>query len=352
MTLLITSEEAEQVMPMRACLDALEQSFRELAEGLAVNRPRSDTYTPTSEKDVYYRYKTMEGAVPGLGVLAQRINSERMSWPIVNGVRRQDKFQRVYPNRYVGLVLLFSIESGELLAILKEAYLQKMRVGGTSGLGIKYLSRSDASVIGLFGTGWQAGAQLLAACAVRTINRVKVYSPNKDNRTKFASAMSQSLKIDVEPVNEPEEVVRGVDILLAATNSMRPVLFPEWVSEGMHLGSINTRRELASGLVERCDYVVANTRDASLQICVGGPKEGIAPLQDDEADCSNATELGEVIVGSRRRRQNASETTLFLNNIGLGTQFAAVAMTIYKAAKAKGLGKEIPSETFLEVVQP
>ena len=64
MTLLITSEEAEQVMPMRACLDALEQSFRELAAGIAVNRPRSDTYTPTSEKDVYYRYKTMEGAVP------------------------------------------------------------------------------------------------------------------------------------------------------------------------------------------------------------------------------------------------------------------------------------------------
>jgi len=27
-------------------------------------------------------------------------------------------------------------------------------------------------------------------------------------------------------------------------------------------------------------------------------------------------------------------------------------MTIYEAAKAKGLGKEIPSEWFLETVQP
>jgi len=88
MTLLLTSEEAERVMPMKACLTALEQSFRELAEGLAVNRPRSDTYTPTSEKDVYYRYKTMEGAVPGLGVLAQRINSEKMRWPLLKGARR------------------------------------------------------------------------------------------------------------------------------------------------------------------------------------------------------------------------------------------------------------------------
>ena len=44
-------------MPMEACLAALEESFRELAEKLAVNRPYSDLY-PTSEKDVYYRYKT------------------------------------------------------------------------------------------------------------------------------------------------------------------------------------------------------------------------------------------------------------------------------------------------------
>ncbi len=352
MTLLLTSEDAESVLPMQSCLDALEESFRELAEGLAVNRPRSDTYTPTAEKDVYYRYKTMEGAVPGLGVLAQRINSERMRWPVVKGVRRQDKFQRVHPNRYVGLVLLFSIETGELLAIIKEGYLQKMRVGGTSGLGIKYLARPDASAIGLFGSGWQASAQLMAACAVRKIKRVKVYSPNADNRKRFSVVMSQKLEIEVEPVQRQEEVAQGVDILLAATNSMQPVLFPECVKEGMHVGSINTRRELAPGLLERCNYVVANTREPHLQICVGGSKEGIAPLQDNDVECGDAPELGEVIVGKRRGRQSASETTLFLNNIGLGTQFAAVGMTIYEAAKAKGLGKEIPSEWFLETVQP
>lgn len=352
MTLLLTSEEAERVMPMEACLAALELSFRELAEGLAVNRPRSDTYTPTSEKDVYYRYKTMEGAVPGLGVLAQRINSEKMRWPVVKGIRRQDKFQRVYPNHYVGLVLLFSIETGELQAILKEGYLQKMRVGGTSGLGIKYLARPDASVIGLFGSGWQAGAQLMAACAVRKIKRVKVYSPNADNRKRFSVMMSQKLQIEVEPVAGPEQVARGVDILVAATNAMQPVLFPEWVEEGMHVGSINTRRELAPGLQESCGYVVINTREPNLQICVGGSKEGIAPLKDNDIECGDAPELGEVIIGRQRGRQSATEITLFLNNIGLGTQFAAVGAAIYEAARAKGLGKEIPSEWFLETVHP
>lgn len=351
MTLLLTSEEAEQAMPMRACLGALEQSFRELAEGLAVNRPRSDTFTPTAEEGVYYRYKTMEGAVPGLGVLAQRINSEKIRWPVVKGVRRQEKFQRVYPNHYVGMVLLFSSETGELLAILKEAYLQKMRVGGTSGLGIKYLARADAKVIGLLGSGWQASAQLMAAREVRKIKRVKVYSPNADRCRRFSVEMSRRLEIEIEPVLRPGDVVEGVDILLAATSSMEPVLFPEWVKPGMHVGSINTRRELAPGVQEQCDYVIVNTRDPNLQICVGGPREGIAPLQETAIDCADFPELGDVIVKKVRGRHSDAEVTLFLNNIGLGTQFAAVGASIYKAAREKGLGQEIPGEWFLETVR-
>ena len=158
----------------------LEQSFRELAEGLAVNRPRSDTFTPTSEKDVYYRYKTMEGAVPGLGVLAQRINSEKIRWPVVKGVRRQDKFQRAYPNHYVGVVLLFSIETGELLAILKEGYLQKMRVGGTSGLGIKYLARSDAQIIGAMGPS-----------SARRTSLIRIWSGGADHRDVWCRLASE-----------------------------------------------------------------------------------------------------------------------------------------------------------------
>jgi len=348
--LLLTSEEAEQAMSVQACLDALEQSFRELAEGLAVNRPRSDTFTPTSEKDVYYRYKTMEGAVPGLGVLAQRINSEKIRWPVVKGIRRQEKFQRVYPNHYVGIVLLFSIETGELLAILKEGYLQKMRVGGTSGLAIKYLARPEAQVIGLFGSGWQASAQLMAACSVRNIKRVKVYSPNADNRKRFSVEMSRKLGVEIEPVQRSQDAAEGVDILLAATNSMEPVLFPQWVEPGMHVGSINTRREIAPGLIEKCNYVVVNTREPDLQICVGGSKEGIAPLQEAAVKCGDAPELGEIIIRKRRGRQSAAEVTLFLNNIGLGTQFAAVSASIYTAAREQGLGREIPGEWFLETV--
>jgi hypothetical protein len=41
-----------------------------------------------------------------------------------------------------------------------------------------------------------------------------------------------------------------------------------------------------------------------------------------------------------------------VNNIGMGMQFAAVGGYIYKLARDKGIGKEIPTEWFLQTVHP
>lgn len=73
-------------------------------------------------------------------------------------------------------------------------------------------------------------------------------------------------------------------------------------------------------------------------------------------DPAKLAELGEVIVG-RRGRSDSAQITLFGGggiggSSGLGIQFAAVGWKVYEAAKAKGLGREIPSEWFLESVHP
>jgi len=349
--ILLNSKDVESLLDMEACLESLETSFKDLALGDAVNRPRTDTFTRSSESDVFYRYKSMEGLVRSLGVMALRINSEKIRWPVVNGKRQQDKFQRTYPNHYVGIVLLFSIETGELLAIIKEAYLQKMRVGGTSGIAIKYLSRNNASRLGILGSGWQAGAQLAAACVVRKIEHIKVYSPNPDNCIKFANAMTKKLQVPVDAVKSSDEAAKEVDILLAATNAMEPVLNEDWIKEGMHVSSINPRREVNTKTLERSDYIVVNNRDIGYLIYAAGSREGIVPLEKKESDVSAYPAISEVIVGKAKGRGFPEEKTLFLNNIGLGTQFAAVASKVYEEATKRGVGQEIPSHWFLETVK-
>ena len=47
--------------------------------------------------------------------------------------------------------------------------------------------------------------------------------------------------------------------------------------------------------------------------------------------------------GRIKGRENAEQITGFVNNIGLGVQFAAVGAKVFEAAKEKGLGREVPT---------
>src|SRR5262249_52270621 len=203
---------------------ALEQAYVELAEGRGVTRTRSDCITPTANPNAVYGLKSMDGVIPKLGLGAIRINSDIVTFPKKGNNIVRHKVPAAN-GRYVGLVLLFSSENGEPLAILPDGVMQRMRVGAANRLGIKYLPPKNGSTIGILGSGWQAGSQLMAACAVRKITSIRCFSPTKDNRDAFAAQMSAFLGVEVIPVAQPEEALAGADIAMCASNSLDPIFF-------------------------------------------------------------------------------------------------------------------------------
>jgi len=167
MTLLLSNSDVEKLLTMPECIGVLEEAYVELAEGRGVNRTRSDCITPTANPNAVYGLKSMDGVIPKLGIGAVRINSDIVAFPKKGNNVVREKVPAAPNGRYTGLVLLFSSENGEPLAIFPDGVMQRMRVGAANGLGVKYLARKDARTIGILGSGWQAGAQLMAACAVR-----------------------------------------------------------------------------------------------------------------------------------------------------------------------------------------
>jgi len=67
MTLILSNEDVEALLPMSACIAAFEHCYRELANGSAANAVRSDAVSTTSTSDAVYSLKLMGGAVPSLG---------------------------------------------------------------------------------------------------------------------------------------------------------------------------------------------------------------------------------------------------------------------------------------------
>src|SRR5918994_6238604 len=204
--MILNNEEVSTVLSMENCLRHLEAAYKDLADGAAVNRPRSDLYLPLTTGGGVYCFKTMEGGLTREKVVALRLNSDVIKWEEKGGRIIKEKVPAAPGNKWVGLVLLFSAETGEPLAIFPDGIIQGIRVAASSGLAARFLARPDAAILGMLGSGWQARAHAQAMCEVRGIKQILVHSPTKANREYFAAEIEKQLGVPVQAVTSAEAV--------------------------------------------------------------------------------------------------------------------------------------------------
>jgi len=335
MTLILSNDDVRAVLTVPECMDVLEDAYRDLHSGAAITRRRSDCLTPTSREDAIYGFKTMDGVVPSQGVAAVRLNSDIVTWPRVEGTLRRVKVPAAPNNRWVGLILLFSTENGEPLAIMPDGVVQRTRVGATNGLGVQYMARKDAKTIGILGSGWQAVTQLQAACAVRDIQNIKVFSPNQGHRVTFAQEMNDLLGCEVSPVNSVENCVADVDIVMCGSNSIEAIFFERWLRPGLHVSSIKMP-EIEEAVLHKADVVALHygqrRPDTVLATGVNPPdrRSGTGWAVNEEFDFDSCPKLPEFIAGEKIGRTDDSQSTCFINDMGLGLQFASAAGLAYR----------------------
>jgi ornithine cyclodeaminase/alanine dehydrogenase-like protein (mu-crystallin family) len=361
----LTNEHIEQVLDMPACLDAMEEAYRELNERRAGYRPRIDFYVP--QEPHYYRWGTMEGASRRLGVFAIRMKSDMLAWEEQAGFRVEDKYcmQR---GTYCGLIFLLSTANAAPLALMNDGYLQHMRVGACAGLGTKYLSRNDSKVLAMIGSGGMARTYAMAIKEVRPIELMRVFSPTRANRENYAREMTERLDIEVVAVDSPEKALRRADVVALTTDSLVPVIKAEWLEPGMHVNNVRNN-EAGPDVLKRADVIarlgtstlfadrsapeVVTGSDGMFGYIAGSAEEKkkIPSSPHHEIDNPNIGTVPDVMAGRWVGRANDEQIT-FLNNQGTqGLQFAAVGGTAYKLAKAKGLGHPLPLEWFTQNIR-
>ncbi len=363
--LVLTNSDVEKILTMEVCLEAMEESFRANALGEAVNTPWCNMYAQQGESEnspVHYVLRTSMGCVAATGVSAIRINSEIFKWVPVASSKRKVKTTDFEGKPLTGFILLFENATGMPVALMPDRYLDKTRVAATNGLGVKYLARADARTVGLLGTGWQATSQLRAFCCVRPIEEVKVYSPTEANRLHFSQEMSQVLDIPVRAVSRAEEAVRDVDIVAAATNSVDPVIQPEWLKPGIHV-SVLKELEVSGKVMDGCDVISANLRTplkAPVEFfSMGGWSHVSEGLDDyvpglevrrdwwhDRSYWERVVSLEDLVIGAKPGRRKDSDITLFLSR-GVAHQFSSTGARILELARTGGVGQQVAIEDLL-----
>lgn len=356
--LVISNDQVRQLLTMPECMEVLEEAYMERFHQRALSRPRSDLYSKIDD-DSYYVFKSMEGVLPKRKITALRINSDIIKWNKEKYGTRKDK-QPVADGHWVGLITLFDMENCKMLAILPDGVVQGFRVAATGGLAIKYMSRKSSKTMGIFGAGWQAETQVISACAVRELDYINVYSPTKTKREEFADRMSKKVGIPVIPVDSPEKAAIGLDIVAAATNSITQVMKPEWISPGTHISCVK-HTELGEDVMSVADVIAVHSHASVPENYLIGQGErriiGQDPNEQGEHKNSSinwetSDELHTLMGGQGTNRTNEQQITCFINNIGLGLQFAAVGALVYRKAKAESIGINLPDTWFTEDVHP
>jgi alanine dehydrogenase len=211
------------------------------------------------------------------------------------------------------VIALFKPETGEPLAIMDGRLITEMRTAAASAVATKHLARPEAAVLGILGSGVQAGSHLAALRQVRRFSEVRVWSPR--NAKAFAE------RHGVTAARSAEDAVRGADVVVVAVSSKTPVLQGQWLSPGAHVNAIGATRpdwrELDDDVVTRA-RVFVDSREAAT-------KESGDVIAAREV----AGEIGEVVSGKKPGRANATEITVF-KSVGVAVEDVASAALVYE----------------------
>lgn len=312
MTLFLREDDVTRLLRVDDVIPAVEDAFRDHGEGRAINRPRQRTIT---ERAVLH---VMSGGVPAAGVMGLKAYSS---------ARTGTRF----------LAMLYSTETGELLAVMEANRLGQMRTGAASAVATRHLARPEAGSVGLIGTGSQARSQLRAVSRVRPIALVKCYSRTPGRREAFADEMVQELGMEVAAVESAQDAVEDMDIIITITTAREPVLLGEWLRPGVHINAAGSnaaqRRELDDAAVRRCTLITVDDLAQAKSECgdlILAAASGL-PVWDE------VVELGAIVAGRAPGRRGKEDVTLFESQ-GIAIEDVATMKLVYERARTVGVG--------------
>lgn len=326
--LILNHNEVEALLPMKECIPLMRDALIALAEG-KVHQPLRTIIRPPDAKGVMGLMPSyMSGATSRAAAFGLKAICVFPGNPAVG----KDSHQ--------GAVLLFSAETGELLAMMNASAITAIRTAAASGVATDLLARTDARNLAVLGSGVQARTHLIAMAEVRGIKRCRIASRHLEHAQKFADEMKKHVSFPIEPVATVADALEDADLIVTATTAKEPIVKRDWIAPGTHLNlvgsSIPKAREVDSETIAAASLFV-DRRESTLNEAgdyLFAAREGVIGPDHIRA------ELGEVLIGEKPGRAEAEEITIF-KSLGIAIEDLFAAEYLYRQAKEQMRGSWI-----------
>ena len=299
----------------------IEEVLRQQSEGSTFHLKRLTMEHPDHPGHLWHNIRILPGMVPELGYAAVRVYSG------YQGTNRSE------------VICLFNWEDMEMSAIISDYHLHAVRTASPYGVAAKYLARQDAHTLGVIGTGRYAKGFVQACCAVRDIGHIKAYSRSPENRRRFSEEMSAVLGIEVQVVESGREAVEHTDIMLLATSGNTIVFEGDWLEPGALVMSL-APGEFDEATVERSRVFLSGTDQVLGDSPPRKPFPSLLAGGKFSRDDVQA-EFCDVVSGKKPGRRSDDEIILY-ESPGMGILDVGIASWVYRLAREKGLGTELP----------
>jgi ornithine cyclodeaminase len=320
--LILDNAQIRELLPMTECIELMADALAALARGEVFQPLRTIIRPPEARGLLGLMPAFRAGEQGAFGMKAICVFPE-------NPARGKDAHQ--------GAVILFSRETGEMLALMNASEITAIRTAAISAVATRLLAREDAQQLALIGAGVQARTHLTALSTVRAIKHARIACRNIEHGEALAREMQPQLSFPIEPVRTNEEAVRNADLIVTATSSLEPVINKDWISPGAHINAIGTHspnsREI-DGATMAAARIFTDRRESALNEAgdyLLAAKEGLVTPE------SILGEIGELLIGTKPGRTSATEITLF-KSLGLAIEDVTTADYLYNKARAEDAG--------------
>src|SRR4029450_1957964 len=223
--LILNHAEVEQLLPMAGCIDVVAEGLAALARGQAHQPLRMVVRPP--------------GAIGLMGLMPAYVSGERAAYGL--------KAVCVFPGNsalgkdaHQGSVILFSAETGELLALMNASAITAIRTAAASAVATRLLARPDAGDLAVLGAGGAARPHLAAIACARPLRRARIASRDPARAQAFAAEIGPRYNFPIVPVTGVEEALRGADLIVTATPPAEPIVRREWIAPGAHINAVGS----------------------------------------------------------------------------------------------------------------
>ncbi len=317
--LYLSKKDVEAIdLSMGDIIDALDQMFKEKGAGTVEMPPKPGIHT---RPDAFIH--AMPAYIPSLGAAG-------IKW--ISGYPENQQKGLPY---ITGLLVLNDPETGVPIAVMDAMWITAMRTGAATAIAARYLARKESSSVGIIACGVQGRGNLEALCCLFDIKTVKAYDIFPEIAERYAREMGEKLQLDIEPVRNLPEAVKGLDIVVTSGPILKnptPPIEPGWLSEGAFASPVDFDSYWQGAAFEEGDKVA--TDDVG-QMAYYRQEGYFQETPEPYAD------LGEIAVGNTPGRESDEERTFGIN-LGIALEDIATAIRIYRAAVDRGIGTELP----------